>query len=265
MAGPFYMMPSGKFPVDENGAPVLITEAEFEECCCQPGFCKVTVNFRCSVYVTASGGGIYHTLNSQSNCDDGIGTPHHHKTINVPSTGWWNLRWHPTVNHAWSRWASGNCTNCWTSSMLLRHRSYASQGYKFGRIFSPVGYYALIDGWGTPTNPPLLPENYWTTPAAAAAAARSHPVSILCSATNLEFWIDDDLCSDNRGAPYWSISKDTFATYTKWEPRDPDEDCQATYGSFNPGNPPSACTGGTWELIGRVIEEVDEDGTDGWS
>jgi len=37
----FYLMPSGKMPM-LNGNPVLITQEEFEECCCEPSLVELT-------------------------------------------------------------------------------------------------------------------------------------------------------------------------------------------------------------------------------
>ena len=34
MPGPFYVMPSGKFPM-QGGRPVFITREQFENCCCK--------------------------------------------------------------------------------------------------------------------------------------------------------------------------------------------------------------------------------------
>jgi hypothetical protein len=39
MDGPFYITPDGKFPT-QDGVPVLITQAEFEACCCDPCACE---------------------------------------------------------------------------------------------------------------------------------------------------------------------------------------------------------------------------------
>ena len=39
MVAPYYVMPGGKFPF-QNGHPVLITQEQFEECCCDEAPCE---------------------------------------------------------------------------------------------------------------------------------------------------------------------------------------------------------------------------------
>ena len=50
MSGPYYISAGGN-PVLQGGSPVLITQQEYEACCCQVGDCSFPVNIYWSGYV----------------------------------------------------------------------------------------------------------------------------------------------------------------------------------------------------------------------
>lgn len=268
MAGPFYMQ-GGALPA-LDGVPTLVTQAEFEECCCDVTYCRITVNYYCKITPYFP---YYYTVKPKVHCSPATSSGVPGKGFIWVDPGRYVITHNGSTDKAWSTDLSHtNCGGgpCWSTRHWIEwdqgHEGGLSQIRSFQHFTQPASYQTSA---------------YDAVTYATAYQSTSIEVN---KRTQLFFWVDSTDCDNNVGEVTMRLGVSSFKhwRWTTYRPSPPplqtwrgptEQSCKDYYHHIYYNDPPlilppsplpEYVTCSNPLTRSHYYDTVDEIGVEGW-